>query len=165
MGQTVIAAIENEAAASLQATHDSGEDLCSALSDTDVVIDFTLPILTDELLTTAIEKKVALVIGTTGHSEVQKQAINEAANSIPIVYASNFSTGVNLLFHLTQKAAAILGNEAFDIEVTEMHHRHKVDAPSGTARTLLDILNGETTTSYENDVKHGREGNAGPRPS
>ena len=65
MGQTVIAAIENEAAASLQATHDSGEDLCSALSDTDVVIDFTLPILTDELLTTAVEKKVALVIALT----------------------------------------------------------------------------------------------------
>ena len=165
MGQTVIAAIETEAATSLHATHDSGEDLSGALSDADVVIDFTLPILTDELLATAVEKKVALVIGTTGHSEVQKQAIVEAAHSIPIVYASNFSTGVNLLFHLTQKAAAILGNKVFDIEVTEMHHRHKVDAPSGTARTLLDILNEETATSYENDVTHGREGNAGPRPS
>jgi 4-hydroxy-tetrahydrodipicolinate reductase len=72
---------------------------------------------------------------------------------------------VNLLFHLTRKAAAILGNETFDIEVTEMHHRHKVDAPSGTARTLLDILNEETKTSYEDDVAHGREGNVGPRPS
>jgi 4-hydroxy-tetrahydrodipicolinate reductase len=165
MGQTVIAAIETEAATSLQATHDSGEELGDTLSNANVVIDFTLPILTDELLVTAVEKKVALVIGTTGHSEAQKHAIAEAAKSIPIVYASNFSTGVNLLFHLTQKAAAILGNEAFDIEVTEMHHQHKVDAPSGTARTLLDILNKETSTSYENDVAHGRKGNVGPRPS
>jgi 4-hydroxy-tetrahydrodipicolinate reductase len=165
MGQTVIAAIETEAATSLQATHDSGEDLGDTLSNANVVIDFTLPILTDELLVTAVEKKVALVIGTTGHSEAQKHAIAEAAKSIPIVYASNFSTGVNLLFHLTQRAAAILGNEAFDIEVTEMHHQHKVDAPSGTARTLLDILNKETGTSYKNDVAHGREGNVGPRPS
>ncbi len=165
MGQTVIAAIETEAATSLQATHDSGEELGDTLSNANVVIDFTLPILTDELLVTAVEKKVALVIGTTGHSEAQKHAIAEAAKSIPIVYASNFSTGVNLLFHLTQRAAAILGNEAFDIEVTEMHHQHKVDAPSGTARTLLDILNKETSTSYENDVAHGRKGNVGPRPS
>ena len=111
-----------------------------------------------------MEKKVALVIGTTGHSDEQKNAIREASKTIPIVHASNFSTGVNLLFHLTRKAASILGNETFDIEVTEMHHRHKVDAPSGTARTLLDIINEETQTSYEDDVTHGREGNVGPRP-
>lgn len=165
MGQTVIAAIEAEAGASLQATHDSGEDLACALSEANVVIDFTLPVLTEELLATALEEKIALVIGTTGHSEAQKKAIGEAANSIPIVYASNFSTGVNLLFHLTRKATEILGNDTFDIEVTEMHHRHKVDAPSGTARTLLDILNEETDTSYDRDVAHGREGNVGPRHS
>lgn len=165
MGQTVVAAIEAEAGASVHSTHDSGEDLADALSGAEAVIDFTLPILTHELIATALEKKVPLVIGTTGHSEEQKTAIAEAAKTIPIVHASNFSTGVNLLFHLTHKAAAILGNETFDIEVTEMHHRHKVDAPSGTARTLLDILNEETKTSYEDDVAHGREGNVGPRPS
>lgn len=165
MGQTVMAAIEAETGATLQATHDSGEDLASAMAEANVIIDFTLPVLTDKLLATAVEKKIALVIGTTGHSDEQKQAIAEAAKSIPIVYASNFSTGVNLLFHLTRKAATILGNETFDIEVTEMHHRHKVDAPSGTARTLLDILNEETKTSYEDNIVHGREGNVGPRPS
>ena len=165
MGQAVVAAIEAEATAAVHATHDSGEELATALSGAEAVIDFTLPILTDELLATALEKKVPLVIGTTGHSEDQKEAIAQAAKMIPIVHASNFSTGVNLLFHLTRKAAAILGNETFDIEVTEMHHRHKVDAPSGTARTLLDILNEETKTSYEKDVAHGREGNVGPRPS
>mgnify|MGYP002628150284 FL=1 len=165
MGQSVVAAIEAEPTASIHHTHDSGEDLAGALSGADAVIDFTLPVLTDELIATALEKKVPLVIGTTGHSDEQKKAIAEAAKNIPIVHASNFSTGVNILFHLTRKAAAILGNETFDIEVTEMHHRHKVDAPSGTARTLLDILNEETQTSYEDDVAHGREGNVGPRPS
>jgi len=165
MGQTVIAAIEAETTAEVHSTHDTGEDLEAALIGSEAVIDFTLPVLTDELLKNAVEKKVPLIIGTTGHSEEQIKAIAEAANSIPIVHASNFSTGVNLLFHLTRKAAAILGNETFDIEVTEMHHRHKVDAPSGTARTLLDILNEETKTTYADDVTHGREGNAGPRPS
>ena len=165
MGQTVVAAIEAEAAAEVHSTHDTGEDLAAALAGSEAVIDFTLPVLTDELLKSALEKRVPLVIGTTGHSDEQKKAITEASRSIPIVHASNFSTGVNLLFHLTRKAAAILGNETFDIEVTEMHHRHKVDAPSGTARTLLDILNEETKTTYADDVTHGREGNVGPRPS
>ena len=165
MGQSVAAAIEAEPAASIHSTHDTGESLAEALEGAEAVIDFTLPVVTDDLITTALEKKVPLVIGTTGHSKDQKKAIAEAAKIIPIVHASNFSTGVNLLFHLTRKAAAILGNETFDIEVTEMHHRHKVDAPSGTARTLLDILNEETKTSYEDNVAHGREGNVGPRPS
>jgi len=165
MGQAVLAAIEADANASVHATHDSGEDLAKALAGTDAVIDFTLPQLTHELLEKAVAAKARLVIGTTGHSEGQREAIKAASTHIPIVYASNFSTGVNLLFHLTRKAAAILGKEAYDIEVTEMHHRHKVDAPSGTARTLLEILNEETKTSYEDDVVHGRFGNAGPRPS
>ena len=165
MGQQVLAAIEAEENATAHSTHDVGEDLAAALSDTEAVIDFTLPALTDELLAKAVSSNIALIIGTTGHSDEQRAAIAEAAKTIPIVYASNYSTGVNLLFHLTRKAAAILGNDAFDIEVTEMHHRHKVDAPSGTARTLLEILNEETNTSYENDVTHGRVGEPGPRPN
>lgn len=165
MGRAVAEAVEAEPAATIHATHDAGEDLAAALTGADAVIDFTLPTLTDDLLATAVELKVPLVIGTTGHSDEQKEAIKAASATIPIVHASNFSTGVNLLFHLTRQAAAILGNDAFDIEVIEMHHRHKVDAPSGTARTLLDILNEETQTSYQDDVKHGREGHTGARPS
>lgn len=165
MGQSVLSAVEAEEQASVHSTHDAGEDLASALAGTDVVIDFTLPQLTDELLEKAVAAKTRLVIGTTGHSDAQREAIKAASAEIPIVHASNFSTGVNLLFHLTRKAAAILGNDAFDIEVTEMHHRHKVDAPSGTARTLLEILNEETQTSYDDDIAHGRFGDAGPRPS
>lgn len=165
MGQSVLAAIDAEANAEAHSTHDVGEDLAAALQGSDAAIDFTLPALTDELLEKAVSSKTALVIGTTGHSDAQKAAILEASKTIPIVHASNFSTGVNVLFHLTRKAASILGNETFDIEVTEMHHRHKVDAPSGTARTLLEILNEETHTSYEDDVTHGRIGEPGPRPS
>lgn len=163
MGQNVLAAIQAEATAETHSTHDVGEDLSAALSGTEAVIDFTLPALTDELLEKALSTNTALIIGTTGHSDEQRAAIQEASKTIPIVYASNYSTGVNVLFHLTRKAASILGNDAFDIEVTEMHHKHKVDAPSGTARTLLDILNEETNTSYEDDVTHGRVGEPGPR--
>lgn len=165
MGQAVAAAVEAESATSIHATHDTGEDLETALTGAGAVIDFTLPTLTDELLTTAVGLQIPLVMGTTGHSDEQKEAILAASKTIPVVHASNFSTGVNLLFHLTRRAAAILGNETFDIEVTEMHHRHKVDAPSGTARTLLEILNEETQSSYREDVKHGREGHTGARPS
>lgn len=165
MGQSVITAIGAEPEAILHSTHDAGEDLATALEGSEAVIDFTLPALTDELVEKALASKTPLVIGTTGHSDEQRSTIRAASAGIPIVHASNFSTGVNLLFHLTRKAAAILGNDAFDIEVTEMHHRHKVDAPSGTARTLLEILNEETQTSYEDDIVHGRFGLTGPRPS
>lgn len=165
MGQNILAAIEAEDNATAYATHDMGEDLSAALEGTEAVIDFTLPALTEELLEKAVATGTSLIIGTTGHSNEQRAAIEEASQRIPIVYSSNYSTGVNLLFHLTRKAAAILGNEAFDIEVTEMHHKHKVDAPSGTARTLLEILSEETQTSYEDDITHGRVGEPGPRPS
>jgi 4-hydroxy-tetrahydrodipicolinate reductase len=90
--------------------------------------------------------------------------IHEAAKTLPIVFASNYSIGVNTLFWLTRHAARILTQDRFDIEVIEMHHRHKIDSPSGTARTLLEILNQETGTSYTSDVTHGRVGNIGPRP-
>ena len=164
MGQANVLAIESNSEAELHGTHDAGEDLVSALSGAEAVIDFTLPVFTPELLAAAVQSGTPLVIGTTGHSDEEKAEIAKAAETVPIVFASNFSVGVNTLFHLTRKAAAILGNDTFDIEVTEMHHRHKVDAPSGTARTLLEILNEETQTSYKDDVTHGRVGNIGARP-
>ena len=102
-----------------------------------------------------------IMIGTTGHNEEELAVLHEAATNIPIVFAPNFSVGVNTLFWLTRHAARILGNERFDIEVTEMHHRHKIDAPSGTARRLLEILNEETKTSYQDNVTHGRVGITG----
>ena len=165
MGQAVIEAIEATPAATLYHTHDAGEDLAAALDGADGVIDFTLHTFTSELIEAVVAANTRLVIGTTGHNSEELGVIREAAKSLPIVHAPNFSVGVNTLFWLTRQAARILGNDRFDIEVTEMHHHHKIDAPSGTARRLLDILNEETQTSYEDDVAHGRVGNIGARPS
>jgi len=165
MGQALIEATKLNEHTTLGATHDQGQDLTEAFASADAVIDFTVHFFTTEVLKTALASGTPLVIGTTGHSDAERAEIVKASKTLPIVFAPNFSIGVNTLFWLTQKAASILGNETFDIEVTEMHHRHKIDAPSGTARRLLEILNEETNTSYEKDVAHGRFGNIGARPS
>jgi 4-hydroxy-tetrahydrodipicolinate reductase len=164
MGQAVLQAANQEPAVMVAATHDAGENLAAAIAESNTVIDFTMHKFTRELLDAALANKTHLVIGTTGHTDEEREAIREAAKTLPIVYAPNFSVGVNTLFWLTQRAAQILTQDRFDIEVTEMHHRHKIDAPSGTARRLLEILNEETGTKYDHDVAHGRFGNVGPRP-
>jgi len=163
MGQTLLQAAAAEPDVTVAATHDIGEDLDAALQQTDCVIDFTVHSFTSQVVTAALHHGTRLVIGTTGHSEQQRALIREAAQSLPIVYAANYSVGVNTLFWLTRQAARVLTQDRFDIEVVEMHHRHKIDAPSGTAHRLLEILNEETHTSYEADVTHGRLGNIGPR--
>ncbi|MGJ8672058.1 4-hydroxy-tetrahydrodipicolinate reductase [Rubritalea sp.] len=165
MGQALIEAAEADTNAAVAKTHDHNESLADAFIGVNAAIDFTVHSFTDKVLAEALDKNVALVIGTTGHSDEEKARIIEASKKLPIVFAANYSVGVNTLFYLTQKAAQILGNDTFDIEVTEMHHKHKIDSPSGTARRLLEILNDETDTSYQDDVTHGREGNIGPRPS
>ena len=164
MGQAVIEAAR-QAGVTVAATHDVGENLAAAIAEADTVIDFTIHSFTKVLLEEALKHGTRLVIGTTGHSEEERAAIREAAETLPIVHAPNFSIGVNTLFWLTRHAARILGNDHFDIEVTEMHHRHKIDAPSGTARRLLEILNEETNTSYTDDIVHGRVGLTGARPA
>ncbi len=164
MGQSVLeAAAAETSAVSIAATHDAGEDLDAAIAKADCAIDFTVHSFTKPLLEAALRHNTRLVIGTTGHTDEERAAIHEAAKSLPIVHAPNFSVGVNTLFWLTRHAARVLGQDRFDIEVTEMHHRHKIDSPSGTARRLLEILNEETGTSYADDVAHGRFGNIGPR--
>ncbi|MGE9269045.1 MAG: 4-hydroxy-tetrahydrodipicolinate reductase, partial [Verrucomicrobiales bacterium] len=145
-------------------SHDQGENLAAVLAESEAVVDFTLHSFTAELVEAALAEGTKLVIGTTGHSEAERDIIRAAAEKLPVVYAPNFSVGVNTLFWLTRQAARVLGNDQFDIEVTEMHHRHKIDAPSGTARRLLEILNEETGTSYDEDIAHGRFGNIGARP-
>jgi 4-hydroxy-tetrahydrodipicolinate reductase len=164
MGQAVIEAANQEAAVLIAATHDVGENLAAAISTANTVIDFTMHKFTRELLDAALKNGTHLVIGTTGHTDEERAEIREAAKTLPIVHAPNFSIGVNTLFWLTQKTAQILTQDRFDIEVTEMHHRHKIDAPSGTARRLLEILNEETLTNYDKEIAHGRFGNVGPRP-
>lgn len=163
MGQTIIQAVAENPQTELAATHDVGEDLAASMAAADTVIDFTIHSFTKEVLEAALASNTRLVIGTTGHTDEERAAIVEASKTLPIVFAPNYSIGVNTLFWLTRKAAQILKQDRFDIEVTEMHHRHKIDAPSGTARRLLEILNEETGTNYEDDIKHGRFGLTGAR--
>lgn len=164
MGKAVADAIEAHPDAEIHGTHDAGEDLHPLLDGADGVIDFTIHSFTSPLLADAVDTGTALVIGTTGHDAKELAAIQKAAATIPIVFAPNFSVGVNTLFWLTQKAAGILGNDRFDLEVTEMHHRHKIDAPSGTARRLLEILADEFGVDLQAHVVHGRAGITGERP-
>ncbi|MEN9974108.1 MAG: hypothetical protein RLZZ282_114 [Verrucomicrobiota bacterium] len=163
MGQALMQAAAAEPLVCVSATHDVGEDLQAAFHGPDCVIDFTVHGFTTQVVDAALHHGTHLVIGTTGHSDEQRALIREASQSLPIVYAANYSVGVNTLFWLTRLAARVLHQDQFDLEVTEMHHRHKIDAPSGTARRLLEILNEETHTSYATDVTHGRCGLIGPR--
>ena len=156
MGQTVTACATDDPAVEVGAGIDVGDSL------DDAVIDFTLPSFTDELLAACLKHGKALVMGTTGHSDEQLTAIRDASNSIAIVHAPNFSVGVNTLFWLTRKATEVLGSD-FDLEVVEMHHRHKKDAPSGTARRLAEVLAEVRELSYEDDTRHGRFGDVGAR--
>lgn len=165
MGQALLQAAAAEPRVCIAATHDQNEDLDAAVRQAACIIDFTVHSFTTQIVQAALKHGTHLVIGTTGHTDEERAMIHEAAISLPIVFASNYSVGVNTLFWLTRHAARILTQERFDIEVTEMHHKHKIDAPSGTARTLLEILNAETGTSYQDDIVHGRLGNIGPRKS
>jgi 4-hydroxy-tetrahydrodipicolinate reductase len=164
MGQALMQAAAADPDSTVTATHDVGQDLDAAVQKADCIIDFTVHSFTAQVVEAALKHGTRLVIGTTGHSDEEREMIRKAAEKLPIVLASNYSVGVNTLFWLTRHAARILTQDRFDIEVTEMHHRHKIDSPSGTARTLLEILNEETGTSYKDDVTHGRFGNIGPRP-
>lgn len=163
MGCAVKQAVELNPETTLAATHDSGQDIAAALAPADVAIDFSFHAFTPELLAEALRQGKPLVIGTTGHTPEEKQAIVDASRHIPIVFASNYSVGVNALFWLSRKAAQILG-EAYDIEIVEMHHHHKIDAPSGTAHRLAEVLCEERGLG-ESDVAHGREGLVGARPA
>lgn len=112
-------------------------DLTAGLAIADILIDFTTPEATTEAVAACQKAKRPLVTGTTGLSATQQAKLKQAAATIPVLWAPNFSLGVNLLFSLAEQAATALGdNEDIDIEILELHHKHKVDAPSGTALQL-----------------------------
>lgn len=128
----------------------------------DVVIDFSTPEATAALIDACVTRKIALVIGTTGLSPATDRAITEAGNSIPILWASNFSLVVNVLNVLAAKAAQLLGPD-YDCEILEAHHRFKKDAPSGTALTLAKAICDATDRSFDDDVVRTRAGDDVPR--
>jgi 4-hydroxy-tetrahydrodipicolinate reductase len=162
MGQALIACAKNFSQLQVVATLDRGDDLGTVIAKSDVVIDFSSHLATPGLVELCAKNKKAIVIGTTGHAQNEKEAIHKASSRIPIVLASNFSTGVNTLFWLTRKAAEILGSD-FDLEVVEMHHRLKKDAPSGTAKSLAEILSDVRRQQLDKVARHGRVGIVGER--
>jgi len=139
MGQTIVDLARNDPKIEIVAQCDVGDAIEPAIKNCDVAIDFSNSSAIDEISRAALQYRKALVIGTTGHSREQRELIEKMAKSLPIVFASNFSVGVNALFALTRRAAEILGSE-FAPQIVETHHKMKKDAPSGTAKTLAEIL-------------------------
>jgi len=156
MGRTVIEAVQADPEAELGAAFDIGADP-SVAAASDVLIDFTRP----EGTLVHLKHARAMVIGTTGFSASQEKQVEDAARRIPIVMAANFAVGVNAVYKLAETAARILG-DGYDVEIIEAHHRHKVDAPSGTALKIGDVVASVLKTK---DFVHGRHGETGERPS
>jgi len=137
-------------------------DLAQAADQFDVVIDFSRPPATMAHLEVCSVHRKQLVIGTTGFDEEQKQKIAEAARDIAIVFAPNMSVGVNLCFKLLDIAARIMGDDA-DVEIIEAHHRHKVDAPSGTALRMGEVVAEALGRNLDDVAVYGRQGITGER--
>jgi 4-hydroxy-tetrahydrodipicolinate reductase len=137
-------------------------DLVAVLDDFDVLIDFTHPSVTLRNLAICRAAGKAMVIGTTGFTVEEKKQLGEAAKEIPIVFAANYSVGVNLCLKLLDTAARVLGDEV-DIEIIEAHHRHKVDAPSGTALRMGEVVAAALGRDLQKVAVYGREGQTGAR--
>ncbi len=129
----------------------------------DALIDFSVPSGTMTWLDHCRSNSSAIIIGATGHTPAQLETIESAATDIPILKASNFSVGVNLLIELVAQVAQQLGPD-YDIEIVEHHHNQKIDATSGTAVSLLDAVCNATDRSPDTQAVHGRQGQAGKRP-
>lgn len=162
MGQALIRCAAEDPALQVSAEIDADDDFAAALAACDAVIDFSATHITPQIAKACADAGKVLVIGTTGHELAEREQINKAAERIPLVFSPNFSVGVNTLFWLTRKAAEILG-PGFDLEVVEMHHRLKKDAPSGTARHLAEILAEVRRLDYAEAARHGRAGLVGGR--
>ncbi|WP_395505376.1 4-hydroxy-tetrahydrodipicolinate reductase [Ectopseudomonas hydrolytica] len=185
MGKTLIEAVSQAEGATLSAAidradssligADAGElvglgkigvtlagDLAAVVDDFDVLIDFTHPSVTLKNLEVCRQAGKAMVIGTTGFTVGEKQQLSEAAKQIPIVFAANFSVGVNLCLKLLDTAARVLGDDV-DIEIIEAHHRHKVDAPSGTALRMGEVVADALGRDLQKVAVYGREGQTGAR--
>jgi 4-hydroxy-tetrahydrodipicolinate reductase len=157
MGKTVRDVARSDPEVEIAAQCDLGDGIDVAMKDCDVGIDFSHANAIDEICRGALRHGKSLVIGTTGHSPAQRTIIDEAARSVPVVFASNFSVGVNVLFWLTRKAAELLGPD-FRPAIVETHHTMKKDAPSGTAKTLAETLKSAQKSQREVPIESVRKG-------
>jgi 4-hydroxy-tetrahydrodipicolinate reductase len=157
MGKTISDLASGDPKIDIIARCDLGDPIELPMKNCDVAIDFSNADAITEVSAAALQHRKPLVIGTTGHSQEQRRLIEETAQSLPVVFASNFSIGVNVLFWLTRKAAEQLGGD-FDAEVIETHHKMKKDAPSGTAKTLAEVLKATKKTQTEIPIQSIREG-------
>ena len=170
MGQQLMAATQDREGAELSGAFDRtpGEglvdDMAVAFAGADVVIDFTLPLATAEISAAAKAAGAAYVLGTTGHDAAQRAEIEAAAQDMPILWAANFSLGVNVLLGLVEKAAKALPADLFDLDILELHHNKKVDAPSGTALALGKAAAAGRGADLDQIATYVREGETGARP-
>ena len=161
-GSSLVGADAGEVAAIGRLDVQIVDDLKAVINDIDVLIDFSLPDATEQNMQICAVNKVAMVIGTTGFNEQQEQVLTEASKQIAIVYAGNYSTGVNLSLKLLGMAAKAFGSDA-DVEVIEAHHKHKIDAPSGTAYMMAEAVAEARGQNLKDVAVYGREGQTGER--
>ena len=161
-GSSLVGADAGEVAAIGRLDVQIVDDLKAVINDIDVLIDFSLPYATEQNMQICAANKVAMVIGTTGFNEQQEQVLKEASKQIAIVYAGNYSTGVNLSLKLLGMAAKAFGSDA-DVEVIEAHHKHKIDAPSGTAYMMAEAVAEARGQNLKDVAVYGREGQTGER--
>lgn len=180
MGQALLEAIAQDAQCRLHGALDRGgsaalgrevapgvrvgDDIVAALNGASVLIDFTRPEASLRHLEACRAQGVALVLGTTGFDAAQKQTVAKTARTVPVMFAPNMSVGVNLLMKLAETAARTLA-EGYDVEIIEAHHRHKIDAPSGTALGLGQAVAGALGRDLSRCAVYGREGVTGERPA
>jgi 4-hydroxy-tetrahydrodipicolinate reductase len=179
MGQMLIREIGRTDGASLAAVFESQKsnaagqdaggkkivtDAASAIAAAECVIDFTVPEATVAHARIAADKGVSMVIGTTGLNPEQTKAVHECAKKVPILWAANMSMGINILQALVEKTASLL-DPSYDIEIVEMHHRHKIDAPSGTALALGRSAAAGRKVKLEDVWQKSRDGHTGARPA
>jgi 4-hydroxy-tetrahydrodipicolinate reductase len=162
MGRMLIEAVEAAPDCTLAGTLDIGQDIGKGLADAQVLIDFTRPEGTLAHLAACRERGIKAVIGTTGFSDAQKAEIGAHSKHIALMVAPNMSVGVNVVLRLLDTAARALA-EGYDIEIVEAHHRHKVDAPSGTALKMGEVVAAALSRDLKQCAVYGREGVTGER--
>ena len=161
-GSSLVGADAGEVAAIGRLEVQIVDDLKAVINDIDVLIDFSLPDATEQNMQICAANNIAMVIGTTGFNEQQEQVLAKASEKIAIVYAGNYSTGVNLSLKLLSMAAKAFGEDA-DVEVIEAHHKHKIDAPSGTAYMMAEAVAEARGQNLKDVAVYGREGQTGER--